>query len=137
MFVCFGNINRSPFAAQLARRIDPTSKATSVGFYPVADRPTPEATVNAAQVRHVDLTMHRSTVVSQTLLDLADAIFVFDLQNLVELALTRPTALTRTHLLGALTSSGPMFIDDPHGRDQATLEAVLDQIERAITNAAP
>ena len=137
LFVCFGNINRSPFAAQLARRLAPTSRATSAGFYPAAGRPTPEATVQAAQARRVDLTAHRSSLLSQELLDAAQAIFVFDLQNLLELTLTRPRALRRTHLLGALTSSEPIFIPDPHGRDKATLEAVLDQIERSLTNAPP
>jgi protein-tyrosine-phosphatase len=135
LFVCFGNINRSPFAAQLARRIAPTSRASSAGFYPAVGRPTPEATVKAAQARGVDLTAHRSTVVSQERLDAAGAIFVFDLQNLLALALTRPRALRRTHILGALAGGEPIFILDPHGRDQATLEAVLDQIERSLTNA--
>jgi protein-tyrosine-phosphatase len=135
LFVCFGNINRSPFAAQLARRIAPTSRATSAGFYPMAGRPTPPPTVKAAQARRVNLTVHRSTVVSQPLLDAAQAIFVFDLQNVLEIASTRPRALRRTHLLGALASSEPIFIGDPHGRDQATLEAVLDQIERSLISA--
>jgi protein-tyrosine-phosphatase len=135
LFVCFGNINRSPFAAQLARRIAPTSRATSAGFYPAVGRPTPAPTVKAAQARRIDLTAHRSTVLSRELLDAAEAIFVFDLQNLLELALTRPRALRRTHLLGALTSNEPIFIGDPHGQDQATLEAVLDQIERSLTSA--
>jgi low molecular weight protein-tyrosine phosphatase len=131
LIVCLGNVNRSPFAARLAEQ-RAGSNASSAGFFPAAGRSSPEATVAAAAARGVELRSHRSAVVSDEQLASAPAIFIFDLENLVLLALRRRSALRRTHFLGALALSGPVLIADPHGRPPSVLEAVLEQIERAV-----
>jgi protein-tyrosine phosphatase len=132
--LCFGNINRSPFAAALARR-RPGSRAGSAGFYPQAGRPSPPSTVAGARARGVELDAHRSVIVSDEQLAGAPAIFIFDLENLARVAARRAGALRRTHFLGALAPAGAVLIADPHGRGQAMLEDVLSEIQRAVEHA--
>jgi protein-tyrosine phosphatase len=134
LIVCTGNINRSPFAAALARR-RPGSRARSAGFYPEAGRPSPPATQAAASARGVDLSAHRSVVLDQAMIAGAGAIFAFDLQHLARLLARRPRAWRKLHLLGLLADGPGVLIVDPHGRQQAVLEAVLDQIAAAVERA--
>jgi protein-tyrosine-phosphatase len=134
LIVCTGNINRSPFAAQLARR-RPASRAQAAGLYPEAGRPSPTETVTAAHARGVDLGAHRSVVLDDAMVARAAAIFVFDLQHVACLAIRWPRALRRTHFLGALADSGHVIIVDPHGRERLVLERTLTQITSAIESA--
>jgi protein-tyrosine phosphatase len=134
LILCFGNINRSPFAAALARR-RAGSRAGSAGFYPQAGRPSPPLTVAGARARGVELDAHRSAIVSDEQLAGAAAIFIFDLENLARVAARRAGALRRMHFLGALAPGGAVLIADPHGRGQAVLEDVLSEIQRAVEYA--
>ena len=131
LVVCLGNINRSPFAAALARARG-CSHARSSGFHPVAGRHPPAATLAAASARGVDLARHRSSVVDDVALASEPAIFVFDLQSVARVAVRSVGALRRTHLLGAMAAHGGVLIADPHGLGEATLERVLDQIEGSL-----
>jgi protein-tyrosine-phosphatase len=134
LIVCAGNINRSPFAAALARR-RPASRARSAGLYPLAGRPSPPASVAAAAARGVALGEHRSTPLRRSDAAGAQAIFIFDLENLARLAVRAPRAVRRTHFLGALAAAGGVLILDPHGREPAVLERVFAEIDRAIDEA--
>lgn len=136
LIVCFGNINRSPYAAALARQRG-VAGARSAGLYPVADRPSPALTVAVAKTMGVDLEGHRSVIVDRSLVRDAPAIFVFDVENVVRLGLRAPGAIVKTHLLGALARQGSSIVPDPHGRDRAFLEGVLEQIGSAIDDATP
>jgi protein-tyrosine-phosphatase len=134
LVLCFGNINRSPFAATLARR-RAGSRASSAGFYSQAGRPSPPLTVTCAHARGVDLAAHRSAIVSDEQLAKAPAIFIFDLENLARVAARRADALRRTYFLGALAPGGAVLIADPHGRGPEVLECVLSEIQRAVGDA--
>ncbi len=131
LIVCYGNINRSPFAKHLALR-RPGSMASSAGLYLEAGRPSPPLTVAVAAAHGVDLSAHRSVAMGKELLDDASAIFIFDLDNFVRIAARHPSALRKTYFLGALASSGDPLIADPHGCGEAVLEGVLMRIERAV-----
>jgi protein-tyrosine-phosphatase len=134
LILCFGNINRSPFAAHLARR-RPGSVATSAGFFPSAGRASPAATLACAARHGVALEGHRSAIATAAMLRSAPAIFVFDLQNVVQVASRCPRALSRVHLLATLSAEGPVFISDPHGRPEAELQRAFEAISRAVAEA--
>jgi len=136
LILCYGNINRSPFAAQLARR-DCAKAASSAGFYPVAGRRSPSATIVGAARYGIDLSSHRSATIDARQLDHAPAIFVFDLVNLAAIACRRFRALRRTHLLGTLSASGATLVPDPHGQPPDVLGRVLLAIRQAIADARP
>lgn len=131
LIVCYGNINRSPFAEQLARRRAAASP-TSAGLYAKADRPSPPLTVTIAAAHGVELSAHRSVILDDELLDRAPAVFIFDLENLVRIAVRHRAALSKTYFLGALAPAGDTLIADPHGRGSQALQDAFAEIERAL-----
>ena len=134
LIACYGNINRSAFAAALARHRGRPG-AVGGGFYPEAGRPAPDATIACAAAHGVDLADHRSRLLTRADLAAAPAIFVFDLENVARVAAGNPSALARTHLLGSLDGNPQVLIADPHGRPTAVLEQTVARIARAVDHA--
>lgn len=134
LIACWGNINRSAFAAALARQRGRPG-ASGGGFHPQHGRPAPDATIARAAAHGVDLADHRSRLLTRDDLKGAPAIFVFDLQNIARVAVRNPRALARTHLLGALDDGGRVLIADPENRPAAVLEQTVAQIARAVDRA--
>ena len=136
LFVCLGNVCRSPFAEQLALLGLPADRrASSAGHYPEPGRRTPPAAVAVARRFGVDLRAHRSRLLSRKLLEQADAVFVCDRRNYRAIAATHPWAIPRTHPLGALSPDGPLAIRDPFGGTAAKYETAYAEIARAIDAA--
>lgn len=116
LFVCHGNICRSPFAAAaLARIARERLTVASAGYFPKAQRRAPDAAVTAAAKFGIDLEAHRSALVTLADTEAADVIFVFDRANIDALTARFPQARSKMHLLGALDPSGPLEISDPYG----------------------
>jgi protein-tyrosine-phosphatase len=132
LFLCYGNICRSPFAEHLARAHKPEWEVVSAGFHAEDRRASPANAVTAARGWKLDLATHASRTLDAEMVAAADAIVVFDWFNLRELLRTHPGALRRVHLLGSLVPDGPLILADPAGGDLATFEAVYGQVERAL-----
>lgn len=132
LLACHGNINRSAFAAALARDCWPGIEITEAGSYPMGDRPSPPQTIAAARPLGVDLSTHRSTVLTPEMLENTDAIFLFDARNVIETLRICPSAWRRTHLFAALADEGPLAIRDPHGSDAQATTATFSAIAGAI-----
>ncbi len=136
LFVCLGNVCRSPFAERLARRrMQGRLSATSAGHYPVSGRRPPELALAAAQGFGVDLNSHRSRVLSSGMLEEAGAVFVFDDENYEAVISQQPGNISRVHLLGALCDDGPLHIADPFGGPASLYESVYRRIAEAIAAA--
>jgi protein-tyrosine-phosphatase/predicted ATP-grasp superfamily ATP-dependent carboligase len=116
LFVCKGNICRSPFAEAYARRTLPEKTVASSGYFPRPDRSAPPEAVEAAREVGVDLGPHRSTVLSSDALDAADAVFVFDEENHRRVRTDHPASRPKLHRLGDLAPNGERDIVDPYGR---------------------
>lgn len=137
LFVCLGNICRSPFAERLAREhLDEDKRLLSAGSYPVPGRSAPEEAIAAAGSFGVDLRAHRSRVLSGEMLQQADAVYVFDRANHRAVASEQPSPSGRVHWLGALSGDGPLSISDPFGGPRSEYELVYRQIAEAIEAAA-
>jgi protein-tyrosine-phosphatase len=129
LFVCYGNICRSPFAeAYLRTMAAPGIRVTSCGYYPVADRRCTAEAVYAAKNYGVDLSGHRSRVVSDALIQESDVIFVFDEENLQHILTSYPESRDKVWFLSAVTQTGPAIIADPYGKDLAAYEEVYEEI---------
>ncbi len=132
-FVCLGNICRSPFAEHLARRHLPRDRrVTSAGYYPEPGRRSPRDAIAVARRHGVDLSSHRSRVLSRATLEQADAVFVCDVENYRAILVRHPWAAERVHFLGALSDDGPLTIQDPFGGAPAAYEAAYRQIADAL-----
>lgn len=133
LFVCLGNICRSPFAEHLAREhLDEDRSLLSAGSYPVPGRRAPAEAIAAARSFGVDLSAHRSRVLSREMLQQADAVYVFDNANRRAVVAEQPHASHRVHWLGALSDDGPLTISDPFGGPPSEYELVYRQIAEAI-----
>jgi protein-tyrosine-phosphatase len=132
LFVCKGNICRSPFAEHLAQHYFPDRQMCSAGFYPKAGRECPEIAVRAAQDWGVDLRPHRSRVVDEQLVNEADVILVFDWENFRRARAAYPSARDRIFPLGAVRLDDPLFIPDPYGKDRDFFERTYRTIASAV-----
>lgn len=136
VFVCYGNVCRSPFAEGLLRVRDGASRpASSAGTLRRAGRPSPPDAIAVARSWSVDLDGHRSRVLDAELASSAGALFVFDVGNLFGVLRRFPRSIGRTHLLGALDPAGLAVVEDPYGRPAEEFGRVYGQIA-ALVEAA-
>lgn len=89
VFVCYGNIMRSPVAGVFSKMfIQNTSLAfdvASYGFHQNTNRRSPEACQHAARALGLDLSTHRSRLLLQKELTDNDIVFIFDQLNKAKL----------------------------------------------------
>ncbi len=138
LFVCKGNVCRSPFAEHYARRVmNHGVRVRSAGYLPRHARGCPALGVEAAHAHGVDLADHRSTVLTDAMVREADAIFVFDDEARRRLARTYPYARAKTYPLGWLSTHGPIEIRDPDGGGAETFARTYGAIRRAVDAALP
>ena len=142
LFVCKGNICRSPFAEAVARdalgRGDMT--VASAGYHQKRNRPCPDAAIEAAAAVGVDLRPHRSRIVDAAMIDEADVVFTFDQENLRTVLARFPTASHKVFALGALIDDGMAEIGDPYGgalEDFRRAYAVISRALHAALASAP
>lgn len=152
LFLCHGNICRSPFAAayfnrQLQERGLAGPPARSAGFVRPVDPRTPALLRGLAPAWGVDLGEHRAQPVGRELLAQAGAIFVMDAENYDELLAFAATAgpafaaavRSRVHPLGALLPATRSRLDpaacqisDPYGASPAVSHAVYKRLAAAV-----
>ena len=133
LFLCHGNICRSPFAERLAAKAFDGAVLGSAGHHATPGRASPRHAVAAAAEWDVDLSGHRATALRPEALDEATAVLVFDLRDVAAVARRRPRALRRTHLVGALgDDDGPVLVPDPYGGPPAAFATAYAEIARAL-----
>lgn len=131
LVLCYGNICRSPLAAELAAKRFPKVPVSSAGFYRMTGRPSPGFVLDAAQRLGVDLTQHRSAGVDSKMIDDADLVLIMDMRNHELLKNAFPRALTKTLLLGMLLPEPQLEIRDPY-HDPASMSSIASMMDRAI-----
>lgn len=134
LFVCLGNICRSPYAEHVFRsRSGGAVRAASAGFI-LPGRPPPENALEVAASRNVDTGGHRSQVVSEALLGDADVVFIFDRFNARRLRKAASVPRDRVFRLGDLDPEwvGKRAIIDPWGKPVEEFERTFVRIERCV-----
>jgi protein-tyrosine-phosphatase/predicted ATP-grasp superfamily ATP-dependent carboligase len=135
LFLCQGNICRSPFAAAALRaRVSQKERILSAGLLPLPDRPCPELAVQAASRIGIDLGQHRSHMLDQADLGRARAVLVFDAVNRSALLDLYPESRLPLVLLGDLTGVGE--ITDPVDGDEHAFVETYTKILAAISALA-
>lgn len=137
LFVCYGNVCRSPYAEHRFRRaLEALGRRElrigSAGFYG-PDRPSPPELCELAAARGVDLRGHRSRLVTPALLHEHGLIVAMDPGQVVRLRrLDRTGALIL--LLGDLDPEpiDTRAIPDPWGQSREVYSRVLDRLDRTV-----
>lgn len=135
-FVCYGNICRSPFAAEILRAgltgSGYLSRVGSSGFHAVESRRAPEAAVMTAKALGVDITGYRSRRVTREIIEQAHAVIVFDWSNLEQISREFPQARNKAFLIGEFDAHGPLTIQDPYGQSAEFYRSTYANISRLI-----
>jgi protein-tyrosine phosphatase len=141
LFVCKGNICRSAFAAEIARRMQPELRWLSAGFNAAAGTPPPIAAVEAAHRVGISLRDHRSTPLSASLVSDADLILVMEAWHLTLLRSAYPEDRHKIHLLAFydpardIVSAYDRFnIDDPYGKSPEVFDECFARLTRTIAS---
>lgn len=132
LFLCYGNICRSPFAEIVAKQVMPDVDVSSSGFHLPTQRPSPEHIQTAARDMGYDVGAHRSSRVTAAMVAEADLILVMDHDNWTHLRREFPEARARTTCLGLYAEPPAVEIDDPYTADDAETRRVLACIESAV-----
>jgi protein-tyrosine-phosphatase len=132
LFLCYGNICRSPFAEIRGRALLADVKFESAGFHGTEHRPTPQHVVRAAGALGTDMTGHRSRRLNDALLDAADVIFVMDIDNYERLLREFPHHGRRVLALGMFGSSDAANIVDPYTASESEAKLILQQLDDAV-----
>jgi protein-tyrosine-phosphatase/predicted ATP-grasp superfamily ATP-dependent carboligase len=130
LFVCQGNICRSPFAEAVMRRAWPERGTGSAGLLARPGRPTPAPGVRAAAACGIDLSAHRSRFLSQALAESAALIVVFDRINIEWLQGRYPELATPVVMLGDILGAGEL--EDPVDGDEPVFAESYRRIEALI-----
>ncbi|HEX3585016.1 MAG TPA: ATP-grasp domain-containing protein, partial [Candidatus Angelobacter sp.] len=113
VFLCYGNICRSPLAAAFAGQRLRGVDIESAGFHQQQGRGCPEKIQRIGNSLGVDLSGHRSRRVTAELLAKADLVIAMDKENLSCLRAEFPEVLERTTLLGLFGNPPAVAIADP------------------------
>lgn len=134
LFVCLGNVCRSPYAEARFRQMAPEGVRTaSVGFIGPGRSP-PEEALEVARQRGVDTGEHRSRVVTLGDVERADLIVLVDPAHGRQLRRRFRQASTPMVVLGDLDPRTPRTrsIPDPWGQPLDTFHEVFERIDRCI-----
>ena len=140
LFVCHGNIIRSPMAAALLRRhlSDLGANAVAISSAGLHANPGQAADARALTVaRHfgVSLEHHRAQPLTNELVARTDVIFVMDAINEAKLLARYPGARHKIFMLSAYTAAGelrPIEIADPYDGDEADVRGCYELLQCSI-----
>lgn len=142
VFVCFGNIMRSPMCEALMKQelgaYSNQIKVSSAGLHATAGRAAHAWALAAARELGISLDDHRSQQLTAEMVDQADAIFAMDYQNQVELLAQYPQAKEKIFRLRAYEGAPVRRaeIRDPYYGDlEQTLECYR-LLQKCIKNVA-
>jgi protein-tyrosine phosphatase len=143
LFVCFGNIMRSPMCEYLMNRelirLDNQQFAvTSAGLNATPGRSAHPWALAAAREFNISLEHHRARLLTREIVDQADAIFAMDYQNQVQLLSRWPSAGNKLFMLAAYSSQEyrSVEISDPYYLGQQQTRCCFEILNTCIQNLA-
>jgi protein-tyrosine-phosphatase/predicted ATP-grasp superfamily ATP-dependent carboligase len=126
VFVCHGNIMRSPLAETMFRAAAPHIRVESAGTFAVPGRNADARAARVAREFGYSLERHHAQLLSREMVNAADLVVVMDYVNYIVVTDRFPEAARKTLLLGSLEHGAPIQIDDPY-------EGTLDDVRTACT----
>lgn len=136
LFLCYGNICRSPAAELAARNLLAKHTVSSAGFHETVHRSSPAHLQHAAAKFGLDLAAHRSRKAAANDIDRADLILVMDWKNYDQLLRTFPQAAGKATFLGLFSDAPTLEIEDPYDLRGEKVDRVLRQIDSSVKGLA-
>lgn len=136
VFLCYGNICRSPLAAGLAAQRLSGVDIESAGFHQQEGRSCPERIQRIGNSFGVDLSGHRSRRVTREVLANADLVIAMDKENLNCLRREFPEVLERTTMFGLFGNPPTLAIADPYLADEELTQRICEQVRSSIDGLA-
>lgn len=132
IFVCTGNMCRSPFAEHVFRNLAPRGfESGSMGLTALPGGLATPASVRAARRFGVDLSVHRTRSLDEGVLRRAGGIYVFERMHRDNIEALFPGLGPRLHLLGALVGAQDEEIPDPVGGPEGGIARCYETIREA------
>lgn len=134
LFVCSGNICRSPMAEGLARsyaaRRERVLEARSAGTLGIVDRPADPAAIGVCAELGVDIGPHRSQAITPELVAWADYILVMEYAHAAWIRAKYPAVGEKLLLLGTFGTTAE--IADPIGGWRFQFRWSRDEIKKCV-----
>ena len=140
LFICTGNVCRSPMAEGLLRHMaGDRVKVASAGLGAGHGQPPSAHAIEVLGKEGIDIEDIRSQPVSAHLLQQADYIFTMTRDHLDMLLLLFPEMASKTRLLRfeEAAKGGRADVTDPIGGSRATYESCKADIQRAVSHVIP
>ena len=136
VFLCYGNICRSPLAARLAEQRLNGIAIESAGFHEHTGRVCPEKMLRIGRSFGIDLSGHRSARVTREQLDHAGLVVAMDLENLARLRSEFPEIANRATLLGLFGNPHRTAIADPYLANESDAHEICKQVRSGVDGLA-
>ncbi|PPD35134.1 MAG: phosphotyrosine protein phosphatase [Methylomonas sp.] len=134
VFVCLGNICRSPYAELIAH--EKGLPAVSVGLSTTSGLPAYNDAINAARINLRDLTNHITTNFSDFHLRDSDLLLVMEVRQIKQLRSRIGDSNAQISLLGLWSKPSRPHIHDPMTLNDAYFLNCYSVIENSVTNLA-
>jgi protein-tyrosine phosphatase len=130
VFICKGNICRSPYAEAKARAMG--LPCSSFGLEPGVNSPANASAIRVARARGVDLTQHRARGASNFSITNGDLLTVMEPWHVAVLRSRPMPAGTQVTLLGLWCSPRRPHLEDPYGLSDEYFQTCYETIDKAI-----
>ena len=140
LFVCTGNICRSPTAERLFQRLLPeeyTMEVGSAGVHAIEGNPALRDTVSATREMGLDLSDHRARLLNLDMIRSADLILAMEASHCADVLRKDPDAGGKVLLLGCYSRAHDApnrEIEDPYGASLDMYRRCFAEIRDCVEN---
>jgi protein-tyrosine phosphatase len=134
LFVCHGNICRSPFAETYFRSLLEKNgislRVRSAGLDTTPGKPAHTNTSTVGRERQLSLDEHMTTQLQANLVNQSDLVIVMEVAQKHRIHSLYPGSKGKVVLLGYFDPTGPLEIADPYGKSVEQFHACFSQVAR-------
>lgn len=134
VFVCNGNICRSPYAQARARQLGLT--AVSAGLRADDRGPADSYAIRLAAERSLDLASHRTTNVAELLLENGDLVLCMEPAQAIAMREFANARTVQVTLLGLWAAEPRPYLQDPYGLSDGYWHTCFSLIDSAVEHLA-